>query len=126
MARASVGTEAPAGDKEGVMRMLMRVQMEVAAANRAIADGTWERVMGDAMEQLRPEAAYFTAQDGKRTGFIVFDLADPSDMPSIAEPFFMSVDAAIDIAPVMTIDDVKKGIEKASARFSRDQPRVPA
>jgi hypothetical protein len=109
------------------MRMLMRVQMEVAAANRAIADGSWEQVMGDAMEQLRPEAVYFTAQDGKRTGFIVFDLADPSDMPSIAEPFFMSVNAAIDISPVMTVDDVRKGLEKASARFSRDQPapRVP-
>ena len=110
------------------MRMLMRVQMEVAAANRAIRDGSWERVMGSAMEDLQPEAVYFTTQEGKRTGFIVFDLKDPSDLPSIAEPFFMSVDAAIDFSPVMTMDDVRKGIEKAAARFSREQPpaRVPA
>jgi len=110
------------------MRMLMRVQMEVGAANRAIADGSWEKVMGTAMENLQPEAVYFTAMEGKRTGFIVFDLKDPSDMPSIAEPFFMSVDAAIDIAPVMTVDDVRKGLEKASASFGRDHPapRVPA
>ncbi len=104
------------------MRMLMKVQMEVAAANRAIRDGSWEQIMGNAMEQLQPEAVYFTAQDGKRTGFIVFDLKDGSDIPSIAEPFFMSVDAAIDLSPVMTIDDVRKGLEKASAAFGRDQP----
>ena len=98
------------------MRMLMKVQMEVEAANRAISDGSWEQVIGRAMEELRPEAAYFTAQEGKRTGFIVFDLKDPSDIPSIAEPFFMSVNASIDISPVMTVDDVRKGLEKAAAR----------
>lgn len=110
------------------MRMLMKVQMEVAAANRAIRDGSWEQVMGYAMDRLQPEAVYFTAQDGKRTGFIVFDLKEPSDIPSIAEPFFMSVDAAIDLSPVMTVDDVRAGLEKASKAFGRDHPapRVPA
>ncbi len=110
------------------MRMLMRVQMEVAAANRAIRDGSWDQVTGRAMERLQPEAAYFTAQDGKRTGFIVFDLKDPSDIPSIAEPFFMTVGAAIDISPVMTVDDVRAGLTKASKAFGREHPapRIPA
>ena len=110
------------------MRMLMKVQMEVEAANRAISDGSWEQIMGRAMEQMRPEAVYFTAQDGKRTGFIVFDLKDPSDIPSIAEPFFMSVNASIDISPVMTIEDVQRGLKKAAAATEHDgkAPRMPA
>jgi hypothetical protein len=74
-----------------------------------------ERVMAD----LQPEAAYFTAQDGKRTGFIVFDLKDVSDIPSIAEPFFMTVNASIDVSPVMTVQDVQAGLEKASAAFAQ-------
>jgi hypothetical protein len=110
------------------MRTLMKVQMEVEAANRAISDGSWERVMGRAMEQLQPEAAYFTAQDGKRTGFIVFDLKDPSDIPSIAEPFFMSVNASIDFSPVMTVEDVRRGLQKAAQATEHDgkSPRMPA
>ena len=73
-----------------------------------------ERVMQD----LKPEAAYFTARDGKRTGFIVFNLKDPSDIPSIAEPFFMGVNASIDMSPAMTPEDVQTGLEKASKAFA--------
>jgi len=100
------------------MRMLMRVQMEVEAANQAIRDGSWAQTMESVMRDLQPEAAYFTAQDGKRTGFIVFDLKDPSDIPAIAEPFFMGVKASIDMAPAMTVDDVAAGLEKASKAFA--------
>ena len=110
------------------MRMLMKVQMDVEAANRAISDGSWEQVMGRAMEQLQPEAAYFTAQDGKRTGFIVFDLKDLSDIPAIAEPFFMSVNASIDLSPAMTVEDVQKGLQKATAAMEHNGKgsRMPA
>ena len=100
------------------MRVLMRVQMEVEAANRAIRDGSWAQTMERVMNDLQPEAAYFTAQDGKRTGFIVFDLKDESDIPSIAEPFFMGVGASIDMSPCMTVADVQVGLEKAAPAFA--------
>jgi hypothetical protein len=118
--RTSVGARARRrpSPKEAGMRMMMRVQMEVEAANRAIRDGTWATVMERVMEDLQPEAVYFTAQDGRRTGFIVFDMKDVSDIPSIAEPFFMTVNASIDISPVMTVQDVQTGLEKASAAFA--------
>ena len=101
------------------MRMLMKVQMDVEAANRAIRDGSWEQVMGRFMEEVKPEAAYFTAEDGKRTGFIFLDLEDVSDIPSLAEPFFMAVNASIDFSPVMTVADVQRGLEKASKAFEQ-------
>jgi hypothetical protein len=100
------------------MRVLMTVKMEVEAANRAIRDGSWAQTMERVMTDLQPEAAYFTTQDGKRTGFIVFDLKDPSDIPSIAEPFFMGVGAAIDMSPCMTVADVQVGLEKAAPAFA--------
>ena len=100
------------------MRMLMRVQMDVEAANGAIRDGSWARTMENVMRDMQPEAVYFTAQDGKRTGFMVFDLKDPSDIPMLAEPFFMGVNASIDISPAMTPDDVQAGLEKAARAFA--------
>jgi hypothetical protein len=99
------------------MRMLLKVQMEVEAANRAIRDGSWAQTMERVMQELQPEAAYFTALDGKRTGLIVFDLKEPSQIPSIAEPFFGAVNASIEFVPVMTIEDVQTGLEEAAKAF---------
>jgi hypothetical protein len=99
------------------MRMLLRMQMDVEAGNRAIKDGSFGEMLERVMGQIKPEAAYFTAIDGKRTGLIFFDLQDPSQIPAIAEPFFMGVNAAIDLMPVMTPEDVQKGLEEAAKAF---------
>ena len=99
------------------MRMLLRVQMDVEGGNRAIKDGSFGDILGQVTERIKPEAAYFTAIDGKRTGLLFFDLKDPSDIPAIAEPFFMGVNASVDLFPVMTAEEVGKGIEEASKAF---------
>jgi len=95
------------------MRTMMKVQMDVDASNAAIKDGRLGKVIAAAMERWKPEAAYFTAVDGCRGGYLVFDLKDPSDIPAICEPFFLELNAKIELMPVMTPDDVQKGIEKA-------------
>ena len=55
--------------------------------------------------------------DGKRTGLIVFDLKEPSQIPVIAEPIFMAVNASIELSPVMTLEDVQTGLEEAAKAF---------
>jgi hypothetical protein len=65
------------------------------------------------METTKPEAAYFTSEDGLRTGFIFFDMKEVSDIPMIAEPLFMELDAEVTFTPVMNAQDVKLGLEKA-------------
>jgi hypothetical protein len=91
--------------------------MEVEAANQAIRDGSFAETLDRLLQELQPEAVYFTAQDGKRTGLIVFDLKEPSDIPSVAEPLFMGAKASVDFSPVMTADDVRVGLEKAAKAF---------
>ncbi|MFI6419382.1 hypothetical protein ACIBG6_18570 [Streptomyces sp. NPDC050842] len=92
------------------MRMLLKVQMDTQASNEAIKQGTLQKIVEKAMAELRPEAAYFTAQDGCRTAFIFFDLADPSQMPKISEPFFLQLGAKISYTPVMNGEDLSKGL----------------
>src|SRR3712207_8499493 len=42
------------------------------------------RSMEQMMEQLKPEAAYFLgSEDGQRSCLVVFDLAEPSQIPSV-------------------------------------------
>ncbi|HEV3090583.1 MAG TPA: DUF3303 family protein [Candidatus Cybelea sp.] len=95
------------------MRMMLKVQMAVEPSNAAIKDGRLMEVMQKAIERLKPEAAYFAAVGGDRGGYIFFDLADPSDIPSACEPFFMELGAKCELTPVMTPDDVRAGVAKA-------------
>jgi hypothetical protein len=99
------------------MRTLLKFQMDVEAANHSIRDGSWAEAMDRVMQGLQPEAAYFTAMDGKRTGLIVFDLKEPSQIPVIAEPIFMAVNASIELSPVMTLEDVQAGLQEAAKAF---------
>ncbi len=55
---------------------------------------------------------YFTTLDGRRTAYMVFDLPDPSDTPPFAEPFFTELDADVQLAPVMNVDDLQKGLSQ--------------
>ena len=95
------------------MRTLLKVEMAVEASNAAIKDGRLAKVVQDTVERFKPEAAYFTAVNGHRGGYIIFDLAHPSDIPSICEPFFMELGARCEIMPVMTAEDVRDGLQKA-------------
>jgi hypothetical protein len=92
------------------MRMMMKATMDTAAGSRAIQDGTLEGVMQGVMEKLRPEAAYFGPEGGRRTAFIVFDMTDPSMLPALTEPLFSSVEARVEIFPVMDREDLARGL----------------
>uniref|UniRef100_A0AAU2UWP3 GYD domain-containing protein n=1 Tax=Streptomyces sp. NBC_00003 TaxID=2903608 RepID=A0AAU2UWP3_9ACTN len=92
------------------MRVLLKAILNTEKTNEVIRDGTMQKSMQAALESLRPEAAYFTTEEGCRTAFIVFDLADPSQMPKFAEPFFMEMGAKISVTPVMNREDLEKGL----------------
>ena len=92
------------------MRTLMRVTMEVEAGNRAIKDGSLGKVIEATMQKINPECAYFVADSGMRSCIMVFDMKDSSEIPGIAEPLFMALNADVEFSPVMNIDDLRKGL----------------
>jgi hypothetical protein len=96
------------------MRTLLRATFPVEASNAAVKDGRLEKTLQATIERLKPEACYFFAQDGKRSGYFVFDMKDSSELPSIAEPLFMQLNASVECVPVMNLDDLRAGLEKAA------------
>jgi hypothetical protein len=97
------------------MRTLIRIAMNVERTNSTIRDGGMPKLIEDAVARLKPEAAYFYAEHGKRCAMFVCDLQDQSDIPVIAEPFFQQTGATVEITPVMNLDDLKSGLNKAMA-----------
>lgn len=94
------------------MRMFLKVQMEVAAANRAIKDGSLAKIVQDFTDAAKPDGVWFTALDGKRTMVAVFDLMATSDMPRLAEPFFDGLNASFELAPAMDLADLQAALSK--------------
>ena len=64
---------------------------------------------------------YFTETNGNRTALIFVNLTDASQIPAIAEPWFMAFNARVEIHPVMTPEDLAKAgpaIDKAAKKYS--------
>jgi len=105
------------------MRMLMQIAIPVEAGNVAARTGAFGRPFEEILESLKPEAAYFTTgPTGERGGFIVFDMKDTSQIPAIAEPFFLAYNARVTLSPVMNAKDLANaapGIEKAVKAHSK-------
>lgn len=94
------------------MRTMIRVTVPVDAGNRAIQDGSLPKTIADTMDRLKPEAAYFFTDGGVRTSIMIVDFKDVTDMPAVAEPLFMQLNAKVEFIPVMNADELKKGLSK--------------
>lgn len=95
------------------MRTLLKVTADTQMANAAIQDGSLPKVIKETMDRIKPESSYFLTENGNRTSFMVFDLQDPSDIPSIAEPLFSVLKAKVEFHPVMNVEELQNGLKKA-------------
>ena len=105
------------------MRMLLRVSIPVEAGNAAAKAGTLGSTVERIVADLKPEAAYFFADDdGQRSGSIVFDMKETSQIPAIAEPWFLAFNAKVSLRPIMNAQDLATAgpsIDKAAQQHGK-------
>jgi hypothetical protein len=100
------------------MRFLFKISMPVEAGNAAAKTGF--SAIQSILAQQRPEAVYFAAEGGKRTLFLFIHMDDVSQLPAIAEPWFLALNASIEVTPAMTPEDLMKAgpaVEQAVKAF---------
>ena len=100
------------------MRILLTVKFPHEPFNTMVREGTIGQKMSAALEAIRPEAAYFTDKDGCRCGMLIVDLADPSRIPTLAEPWFLTFEADCEFKVVMTPEDLgRAGLEELGRKW---------
>jgi len=89
------------------MRMLLNVTLPHEQFNAAVRDGTAGRKLSKILEEIKPEACYFTEQEGRRGG-----------IPSLAEPWFLSFNADVEFRVVMTPEELgRAGLEGVGKKW---------
>jgi hypothetical protein len=89
------------------MRMLMNVRLPHAPFNAAVKDGTAGAKLNKILEAIKPEAVYFTDQHGGRGAVLVVNVPDASKIPALAEPWFLTFQADVQLHIAMIPDDLK-------------------
>ena len=104
------------------MRFLFIIRMQVEAANAAAIAGKLGETIQSIVAGMKPESAYFTDSDGKRTAFIVVNMTDASQLPEMAEPWFLAFNAEIEVHVAMVAEDLAKAgpaIERAVKTYTK-------
>jgi hypothetical protein len=103
-----------AGERKGeTMRMMVRFNLPTTEeVNAKIRDGSIGQTMDTMLGNLQPEAAYFCPRDGKRGGYLVFNMEEESELVTKLEPLWLEMRATVEIVPVMTADYLRSGLQR--------------
>ena len=102
------------------MRVLLKASIPVEAGNEAAKSGKLGSTIQSILEEQKPEAAYFLVEDGTRTALVFLNVESAVDLPKIAEPWFLGLNASIQVTPAFTPEEmpsVAAEIEKAVEKY---------
>ena len=111
------------------MRCLLKVELCTDTANTAIRDGSLGKTIRSILDDRSRKRRIFWQQmeNGQPTFFL--DIQNASQIPALAEPWFLAFNASVEIVPVMTIDDLTKAapdFEKVVTNYGGyPQPHAP-
>ncbi len=101
------------------MRMLMNITFPHEEFNVAVKNGTAGSKLRMILEDIRPEAVYFTEQNGQRGAVVIVDIEDQSKIPAFAEPWFLNFRADVQFRIAMTPADLEKsGLDELGKKWS--------
>ena len=100
------------------MRMMVDVNFPLEPFNSLVKDGTVGQKMQQILEDIKPEAVYFSERGGKRGATLIVDVADPTKFPSIAEPFFLTFNGSVEFHIVMGPEELAQaGLEGLGQKY---------
>jgi len=101
-----------------MMRMLLHVQFPLEPFNTAVHDGSVGSKIQKILAAIKPEATYFSEFNGRRGATIVVSVKDSSEIPALAEPWFLTFNADVQMRIAMTPEELgRAGLEKLGKQW---------
>jgi hypothetical protein len=101
------------------MRMLVHVKFPPEPFNKEVRNGTIGKTIERIFAETKPEAVYFTEYDGRRGVVMLVDVADPTKVPVIAEPWFLAFDAEVTFHVVMSKEELgRAGLDALGKKWA--------
>lgn len=100
------------------MRILMNIRIPHEPFNTAVRQGTAGATLQRIIEEAKPEAIYFTEQNGTRGAVMVVNMNESSEIPALAEPWFLNFNADCEFRIAMTPQDLERaGLDKLGEKW---------
>ena len=101
------------------MRVMMIARMPHKEFNAALKAGSAGQKMNAILEDLKPESVYFTEMNGLRTAVLVVNIEKSTQIPSVAEPWFLTFNADVEFHPTMSPEDLQQaGLDKLGKKWA--------
>ena len=101
------------------MRMLMTIRLPHETFNATVRDGSAGQKTEAILNELKPEATFFTEMNGRRTVVMIVNLESPSKVPALAEPWFLTFNADVEFHVVMGPQELKEaGLEALGKKWA--------
>lgn len=101
------------------MRMMIDFNLPLEPFNSLVKNGTVGQVMEQVMGDIKPETVFFSERNGQRGGIMIVDVADPSKIPSLAEPLFLAFEASVEFRVAMTPEELASaGLDDIGKRYA--------
>jgi hypothetical protein len=101
------------------MKILLKITMPAPEFNKAVSAGTAGKNLQKILEELKPDAVYFTEFGGDRSCLMIVDVKNNSDIPKYGEPWFLLFNAKVEFHTVMTVQDLENaGLDELGKKWS--------
>jgi len=95
------------------MRFLIHARIPTEDGNKMVQDPNFLKKLETYINKVKAEATYFFEADGNRVASFIVDIESADQIPVLSEPLFSGMGAHVELHPVMSLDDLKKGMPQA-------------
>jgi hypothetical protein len=95
------------------MRFLILAKIPTEDGNKMVQDPNLLEKLEKYINKVNAEATYFFEANGNRVASFIVEIESADQIPVLAEPLFSGMGAHVEFHPVMSFDDLKKGIPQA-------------
>ena len=98
------------------MRFIVEASFPLEPFNSYAREGIASEKIGEVLQSIKPEAAYFTDNGVGRGALLIVDLPDMSHVPHVTEPLMLAFDASVHYRIAISQQDPQSaGLERYAA-----------